>query len=239
MGSRTLKEIETGSYFDKGTETPEVETGTREMYPLAPFVISGGKNTERYYFTHLNDVTDYKFNIRPRYFGDESNYVEMFPLRIHDILKKNADAAIFCVFDMDAIHKDGLISRHDEFVASLKNEIDRGNVVLCPSMPSFEYWLLLHFINYTGYLKDFPKVAGVLAPYLKPYFSTTASSFKKLLKNKKHLKDPEWVEKLLEGGKLELAIERARAIYKQIVQSGDFTEKSYTLVYLIFDYLKK
>ena len=37
-------------------------------------------------------------------------------------------------------------------------------------MPSFEYWLLLHFINYTSYLRDFPRVAGELAPYLKPYF---------------------------------------------------------------------
>lgn len=238
MGSRTLKEIETGSYFDKGAETPEVETGTRDMYPLAPFVISGGKNTERYYFTHLNDVTDYKFNIRPRYFGDESNYVEMFPLRIHDILKKNADAVIFCVFDMDAVYKDGLTDRHDEFVSSLRDEIDKGNVVLCPSMPSFEYWLLLHFINFTGYLKDFPKVAGVLAPYLKPYFSKPASSFKKLLKSEKHLKDPVWVEKLLEDDKLKLATERARLIHQQMASSGDISEKSYTLVYLIIEYLE-
>lgn len=44
------------------------------MGELYPFLICGGSNTERYYFTHINDKTDYKLNIRPRYFGDESNY---------------------------------------------------------------------------------------------------------------------------------------------------------------------
>lgn len=238
MGSRKLKDFEVQPYFEKEPETSGAEAGTRDMYPLAPFVVSGGRNTERYYFTHINDLTDYKFNIRPEYFGDESDYVEMFPLRVQDILKKNADAVVFCVFDMDAVYKDDQTDRHNEFVASLKNEIDNGNVILCPSMPSFEYWLVLHFINYIGYLKDFPKVAGVLAPYLKPYFSKPASSFKKLLKSEKHLKDPVWVEKLLEDDKLKLATERARLIHQQMASSGDMSEKSYTLVYLIFEYLE-
>ncbi len=238
MGSRTLKDFEVHPYFEKGDETPGTDTGTRDMYPLAPFVVSGGRNTERYYFTHINDLTDYKFNIRPRYFGDESDYVKKFPLRVHDILEKNADAVVFCVYDMDAIYRDGLLERHEEFVASLKEEIAKGNVILCPSMPSFEYWLLLHFINYTSYLRDFPRVAGELAPYLKPYFPLPSSSFKKLLKSEKHLKDPVWVEKLLEDDKLKLATERARLIHQQMASSGDISEKSYTLVYLIFEYLE-
>ena len=105
-------------------------------------------------------------------------------------------------------------------------------------MPSFEYWLLLHFINYTSYLRDFPRVAGELAPYLKPYFPLPSSSFKKLLKSEKHLKDHVWVEKLLEDDKLKLATERARLIHQEMASSGDMSEKSYTLVYLIFEYLE-
>lgn len=238
MGSRTLKDFEVHPYFEKGDETIGVDTGTRDMYPLAPFVVSGGRNTERYYFTHINDLTNYKFNIRPQYFGDESDYVKKFPLRVQDILEKNADAVVFCVFDMDAIYRDGLLDRHEEFVASLKDEVAKGNVILCPSMPSFEYWLLLHFTNYTGYLGDFPRVAGVLAPYLKPYFPQSSSSFKKLLKSEKHLKDPVWLEKLLEDGKLDLAIERAKSIHHAVVSTGNMSGNSYTLVYMIFEYLK-
>ena len=238
MGSRVLKDFDVQPYFEKEAEILDLDAGTRDMYPLAPFVVSGGRNTERYYFTHINDLTGYKFNIRPRYFGDESSYVENFPLRVHEILEKNAEAMVFCAFDMDTVYKNNLLARHDDFLASLKSEIDNGNVIVCPSMPSFEYWLLLHFENHIGYLRDFPRVAGVLAPYLKPYFSSSSSSFKKLLKSEKHLKDPVWVEKLLEDGKLKQAIERARLIHQQMVNDGDMTGKSYTLVYLIFDYLE-
>lgn len=41
---------------------------------------------------HINDITNYKFNIRPEYFGDESNYTESFPKKIKEILKTNNDA---------------------------------------------------------------------------------------------------------------------------------------------------
>ena len=60
-------------YFEAAqAPSPEQDEGTRELGELYPFLISGGTNTERYYFTHINDKTKYKFNIRPRYFGDES-----------------------------------------------------------------------------------------------------------------------------------------------------------------------
>ena len=106
------------------------------MSPLYPFVVSGGKNTERYYFTHVSAMSNkYKFNIRPKYFGDESAYREVFPRRIAEILSKNADAKIFCVFDMDTVVSDGLQDKHEAFVAALSSEINSGRVVLCESMP--------------------------------------------------------------------------------------------------------
>ena len=119
------------------------DEGTRDMGPLYPFLISGGTNTERYYFTHINDTTDYKFNIFPKYFGNEASYTEIFPERIKDIIKNNAGAKIFCVFDLDTLfcnetNKD----KHKAFEDNLKQEIDSGIVVLCPSMPSIEYWFL-------------------------------------------------------------------------------------------------
>ena len=70
---KIAKGIEKRPYFEAVTvvPVPEQDDGTRELGELYPFLISGGTNTERYYFTHINDTTDYKFNIRPRYFGDE------------------------------------------------------------------------------------------------------------------------------------------------------------------------
>ena len=74
---KIAKGIEKRPYFEAVTvvPVPEQDDGTRELGELYPFLISGGTNTERYYFTHINDTTDYKFNIRPRYFGDEATIV--------------------------------------------------------------------------------------------------------------------------------------------------------------------
>lgn len=99
MGERVIAEgIEKRPYFEAVTPVsmPLADDGTREMGELYPFLICGGTNTERYYFTHINDKTDYKFNIRPKYFGDESNYTNAFPKRIREVLSANYDAKIYC-----------------------------------------------------------------------------------------------------------------------------------------------
>ena len=91
MKERDLGESVEQKRFFETVDVPSTEQdeGTRDMGPLYPFLISGGKNTERWYFAHINDITDYKFNIIPKYFGDESGYTEVFPNRIKSILEKN------------------------------------------------------------------------------------------------------------------------------------------------------
>ena len=177
MKERLLAEdIKQQQYFEAvPAPSPEKDEGTREMGPLYPFLISGGTNTERYYFTHINDTTEYKFNIRPKYFADESNYTEAFPKRIKEILNANTDPKIFCVFDWDTIYGiDAKIKKHEDFEKQFRTEIDNGNVVICPSMPSIEYWFLLHFEDYTNILKDYPAVSARLAPHIKPCFPNSS-----------------------------------------------------------------
>lgn len=139
----------------------------------------------------------------------------------------------FCVFDMDTVVKYGLQNKHKDFVAALDSEINSGQVVLCESMPSFEFWLLLHFTDYEGLLKNYSEVSNVLAPYLKPYFNSSTVSFKKLIKRDKYLKDSAWVKLLLEEGRLEDAVERAKVcLSREINESG---EHSYTKVFKAFE----
>ena len=117
-GREIAESIEKRPYFEAVAQVPEPEQddGTREMGKLYPFLICGGKNTERYYFTHINDKTNYKFNIKPKYFGDESSYTEAFPKRIREILEANNDAKIFCVFDWDTIYDDETkLKKHEVF----------------------------------------------------------------------------------------------------------------------------
>lgn len=237
MAERELGfEVKPQQYFNAVmTPGPEEEEGTREMGALHPFLISGGKNTERFYFTHINDKTAYKFNIRPRYFGDESSYTEAFPKRIKDILSFNNDAKIFCVFDWDTVYGDeSQLNKHEQFVNQFRKEISDGTVSICPSMPSIEYWFLLHFTDYTGFLRDYGAAANRLAPYLKPCFPDEKKPLKKLLKKEKYLKDPLWVERLCDDGRLKTAIGRAEKNIHAAEVAGELEHQSYSFVYKVF-----
>lgn len=237
MEERELAEVvEQQQYFEAvPASSPEGDEGTRDMGPLYPFLISGGTNTERYYFTHINDTTEYKFNIRPKYFADESNYTEAFPKRIKEILNANTDPKIFCVFDWDTIYGiDAKIKKHENFEKRFRTEIDNGNVVICPSMPSIEYWFLLHFEDKTDLLKDYRAISNILAPYFKPCFADPTKNLKKLLKQEKYLQDSTWVKNLCSDGKLDAAIKRAEDNIKAAEEAGDLANQSYSYVYKAF-----
>lgn len=226
-------------------ETQDVDLGVRNMNPLAPFVISGGKNTERYYFKHVNDYSKkHHFNVRPEYFGDESDFVEQFPIRIKEILDKNADAKIYCIYDMDTIvaeekkkhkahHQVEFKNKHEKFLSLIPNELKTGQVVICNSMPSFEFWLLLHFEDGKGWFETYGQIAQKVAPHLKNYFTESSKGFKKLIKSEKHLKDSIWVERLIAEDRIQQAIERAKACQEQIDQGAK--DQSYSNVYKAFE----
>ena len=236
MKKRDLRESAEQKRFFEAAKTPssEPDEGTREMMPLLPFVVSGGQNTERHYFIHISHLTDYKFKIVPEYFGDESNYTEVFPKRIKDILKKNSDAKIYCVFDWDTIFSNETNQvKHRAFESEIQAEIDSGKVILCPSMPSIEYWFLLHFKNHTSLIRNCANVIGILAPYMKDYFPAD-KKLSKLLKHEKDIETPHWVEKLCSEGKLEKAIERAEANINTAQKNDDLDNRSYTYIYKLF-----
>lgn len=239
MEKRELAEaVEQPQYFEAvPSSLPVVGDGTRDMGPLYPFLISGGTNTERYYFTHINDTTDYKFNIFPKYFGNESSYTEIFPKRIKDIIKNNAGAKVFCVFDLDTVFlNETNQEKHQAFEKNLKKEIANGSVVLCPSMPSIEYWFLLHFENRTQLIKTCGRtMQRLLSPYMMSYFQNTdGKSILKVLKSEECVKDSGWVVKLCENGKLEAAIQRAENNIKAAEDTGDLNTQSYSFVYMLF-----
>ena len=237
MKERELGEtIEQKRFFEAvpASPLPEQDEGKRDMGPLYPFLISGGTNTERWYFVHINDITDYKFNIIPKYFGDESNYTEVFPKRIKGILEKNIDAKVYCVFDWDTIFNDNdNLAKHKAFENEIQADIDNGKVILCPSMPSIEYWFLLHFQNYTELIKTNGNAIGILAPHIKTWFSSD-KKLSKILKSEKCNGKSDWVEKLCSDGKLELAIERAETNINIAKENNDLDNQSYTYVYKLF-----
>ena len=237
MAKRKLASGKTQKFFKKGkSSSSSPNEGTKEMRQLSPFIISGGENTEHYYFKHLSAITPYKFDIRPKYFGKESNFVNDFPKRIKEILKNNADAKIYCIFDYDTIHNsDTNRKNYAKFQAAIADYINKGVVILCPTMPCFEYWFLLHFENNSQLITSCDAVDNILERYMRPYFSDSKSSFKDILKSTRHIEKPEWVKKLCNDNKLQTAIARAKSNYNKAIDEKDLDNHSFTLIFKAFE----
>ena len=236
MKERDLGESVEQKRFFETVDVPssEQDEGTRDMTPLLPFVVSGGQNTERYYIIHISNLTDYKFKIVPEYFGDESNYTEVFPKRIKGILEKNTDAKIFCVFDWDTIFdNDDNLNKHKAFESEIQANLDNGSVILCPCMPSIEYWFLLHFEKHTQLIKTNGNAIGFLAPHIKSWVASD-KKLSRILKSQKYIQSPHWEEKLCSDGKLELAIERAETNINIAKENNELDNQTYTYVYKLF-----
>lgn len=235
MKRELAEEIKQPKHFE-GEISVSHEEGTRDLFPLSPFIISGGKNTERYYFQHINTIKGTSFNIEPKYFGEESNYTKKFPERISVILKNHNDAKIFCVFDFDTVYDNEANQKnHKEFVENIKDNIDEGIVVLCPSMPCIEYWFLLHFKNSTDLIKTCGnKMNGLLTGYMKSYFPKSNKKIIDILKSEKYVKEPQWVKELCANKKLETAIKRAEENIEKALASNALEEQSYSYVYKVF-----
>lgn len=228
MERKLAEEIKQPKYFEGKIGVSHKE-GTRDLFPLSPFIISGGKNTERYYFQHINTIKGTSFNIEPKYFGKESKYTKEFPKRISEILKNHNDAKIFCVFDFDTVYdNEANQGRHKEFVENIKDNIDKGIVVLCPSMPCIEYWFLLHFEDDKSLFLNCESLKESLK-CMESYFDKDkyGKSVISKLKEKEYIENKDWVEKLCADGKLEMAIERAE-------KKTDSMNQSYSYVYKIF-----
>lgn len=212
------------------------KNGSKELRPLDPFVISGGENTERFYFQHISSLTDFKFNVQPKYFGKESQYSTLFPKKIREIIKDNPDAKIFCVYDLDTIYGGSEKSKrnYEEFQEKIKPFVESGQVELCPSMPCFEYWLYLHFDSNIKWFKNCSSIIKVLEPLMKPYFPEVHTELSNIIKKQKYLQSSEWVKQLCSGKKLDKAVKNAKKIHVSVLNQGKEEELSHSLVYKMF-----
>ena len=109
-------------------------------------------------------------------------------------------------------------------------------VVLCPSMPSIEYWFLLHFENRTQLIKTCGKtMQKLLEPYMLPYFpNSNGKRLLNILKSEEFVKAPDWVVKLCENDKLDDAIKRAEKDITDADANGDLKQHSYSYLYKVF-----
>lgn len=149
--------------------------------------------TERWYFTHLRNIEGFKYDCKPRFFSEQS-YDEMGKL-VETVLKRGGIAV--CVCDVD-------ITRTNEKAKSSFKKLkdmfkDNDNVLICDSMPSIEFWFLLHFIDTSKYYNDSSDVISALRKWI-PMFE----------KNGHFLEKQDWVESLIANDGLDAACLRAQ-----------------------------
>lgn len=237
-----LREEKQASPYFEGQSPTTITGGTREQQNI-PYVISGGEVTEYYYFKHISKITEYSLNIEPEYFKGESGYDKEFPERISKILKALPDVKIYCVFDLDVPsglqgnnNQDKEKEKYTQFKEEIAEWVQKGNVVLALSRPSFEYWLLLHFktFNATSDIHGKQNINGLLGT--TPLRNSLLKPKIKNIKRKTYAQDKAWVDCLCSHGRLKHAILQG----KDSVQNMDNPDEllcstNFSAVYRVFE----
>lgn len=157
--------------------------------------IIGEGATERYYFTHLKRLRGYNYVCKPRNFTEQT-FDEM-QKQIERVLADNGIAV--CVFDADVTRTRP--AEKAKFEDMERKYADNPAVILCDSMPSIEFWFLLHYLNTNRYFATSDDVIDTLHRYM-PNFS----------KHQSFLSKEAWVSELLADNRLYTAIANATSI---------------------------
>lgn len=175
--------------------------------------IIGEGATERYYFTHLKRLRGYNYVCKPRNFTEQT-FDEM-QKQIDRVLADNG--IVVCVFDADVTRtRPAEKIKYDDM---RRKYAKNPSVILCDSMPSIEFWFLLHYLNTNRFFATSDDVITVLRRFI-PNFS----------KHQSFLSKDTWVSELMRNDKLGFAISRAIKL-----NAGE----SYSNIYKLFGVLEQ
>lgn len=177
------------------------QTGKRETRKT--YVVLGDGQTEQYYLKHLKTLKGYKYTIRPSLFS--SITIETAGDIIDEYLSGGCDQVIY-ITDYDTIVNQNKTAEFEK----LKNKYaDIKEVFICETMPSIEFWFLLHFLKTTREFNNASEAITILARYMQGYS-----------KGEAYLKNYKWVEALCSNGKLETASNNSSSILTE-KENGD------------------
>ena len=116
--------------------------------------------TERWYFEHLRVIKGYRYDCKPRFFAHQS-YEEM--MKLIDWVLQNGGIAV-CVCDADITRDNEERNKKLQEMKALYAKDER--VFICDSMPSIEFWFLIHYMNTSKYFLSTLITASVSLKYL-------------------------------------------------------------------------
>ena len=189
------------------------KTSLKQRRSPIPTIIGAGI-TEQWYFTHLKALRGYRVKIRPRFFGTET--AAGLDKKIEEVLRDESIA--ICVFDADVSTWNE--AERKKLAALQKKYEGNASVLLCDSMPSIEYWFLLHYKHTTRHFGTSKAVIKELRKYLPQYDKT-----------EQFLSNQRWVEEMTGEGRQEQACEYADKM--------DTSGGSYTRVNKVFPHIEQ
>ncbi len=161
------------------------------------FVVLGDGITEQFYLKHLKEIKGYKYSIRPSLF--ESINFEKAERIIDEYLSGGCNNIVYLT-DYDTIVNQGQMIKFKRFKLKYSSYPE---VLICETMPSIEFWFLLHYVCTTREFKNSNEAIIELKKHIPDYS-----------KKKIYLEQKDWVEKLFENGKLESAKSNSKRILR-------------------------
>ncbi|OFY23574.1 MAG: hypothetical protein A2W98_00430 [Bacteroidetes bacterium GWF2_33_38] len=166
-------------------------------------VVLGDGKTEQHYLNHLKKLKNYKFTSRPSLFSNVT--IEKVDCYIDEYLSGGCNNIIY-ITDYDTIINQNKL---EKFKKLKRKYSQKKEVLICETMPSIEFWFLLHFCKTTTEFINCEVVTRYLKRYLPDYD-----------KNDSYLKLSKWVEILCSNGGLDKAINNSEVVFKEKIQGN-------------------
>lgn len=190
----------------------------KQLKDPIPTIIGAGI-TEQWYFKHLQALRGYNVKIKSCYCGRENAFE--LDKRVDDVQEGQGFAIV--VFDADVAQRN---DKERQQVQQMKTRYaNNKDVLFCDSLPSIEYWFLLHY-------KDVGRLFNTSNEVVKE-IKKCNSQFDK---SEKFLRKDSWVKDLCDGKRLCQAIERCKQ-QEDKVNRGESV--SYSKVYKAIELLEK
>lgn len=169
--------------------------------------------TEREYFRQLRSIYNFRYDCKPSYF-QKASLDDMADL-IDRIIEQGGFAV--CVCDADTSRNDN--TAKEKLKALRQRQFNNERVLICESMPSIEFWFLIHFVNTTKYFASSDEVIKQLKKWLKGYEKTS-----------KYLEKDQWMKELNSYDNIEVACDRASKL--------NLDSDSYSFIYKAIELFK-
>ena len=177
---------------------------TRETRRPKKRVVGAGI-TEFWYLKHLKSLPGFDFELKPRFFGNESM------ANINKLIDKAYEdgAPVVCFYDEDVKQWNQVEAQR---IKDLHDKYDNDDsVTLACSMPSIEYWFLLHYENTNRHLRTSDDAINALKKYIQQFE-----------KKENFLKHESWVDELIADCKMDVAMQRAEKFGRK--GGGSYTD---------------